>query len=400
MNAKYDEAYVCAECFGDEALQDVVREAVESCVCSFCGEEADEPIAAPVVHVTKYINACLYEEYDDAANCLPYESAEGGFFGGTIWTPWELLDDINLDLPRDEGELRAAIAYNLDDITWCERNPFSLNNVDEARYSWDRFSDIVKHRRRYFFLNSQDQYEEALSPGELLEKILESAAHLGLLVKHERGNLKLFRARFQRDGKKLTTAKDLGPPTESQATQSNRMSPAGVVMFYASDTVQTAVREAAISREPGTYVVATFVNTRGITLLDLANLPPIPSLFQPVRDSAEFHPRKVLQFLHEVASALSEPVARDGREHIEYVPSQVVTEFVRSRELPRIDGVVYRSAVDDGNSFVLFAEQDNLLTGDKVYGEGDRWLELVDRTERVVSAADLEAWRHLDLWRA
>jgi hypothetical protein len=177
------------------------------------------------------------------------------------------------------------------------------------------------------------------------------------------------------------------------------MSPAGVVMFYGSDQGETALRETAQSLGPGTYALGEFSNARQIFLLDLANLPDIPSLFQEIPDSMEYNPRRVLQFLHHVSWEMSQPVERDGREHIEYVPSQVVTEFVRStiREGGRIDGIRYPSAVHRrAASYVLFAHQDNLVVPDDKrpsLRDDDRWLELVARAERQVSDEGLERWK-------
>lgn len=280
----------------------------------------------------------------------------------------------------------------VDDNTWCEKHPYALNDVQEAQSSWELFCRIVKHERRFFFLDSKDKYDEVLSPKDLLEKILDDAEKVGLLVAYAPGALTLYRVRFQEPCAHHTTPADLGPPPD--AKQSNRMSPAGVVMFYASDTAETALRETASSRGPGTYAVATFVVTRPRVVLNLAQLPPIPSIFESVSDTLEYHPRKTLQFLHEVAIAISQLVPRDGREHVEYVPTQVVTEFVRSRQRIPIDGIQYTSAVDGGSSFVLFADQSNLVpTGGAT--DKEQWLKLEGRAERVVSQADIDGWRPL-----
>jgi hypothetical protein len=54
---------------------------------------ADEPIAARFTAVATHINDSLYQEYDDAANCMSYVSAEGGYQGET-WPTYELLVDV------------------------------------------------------------------------------------------------------------------------------------------------------------------------------------------------------------------------------------------------------------------------------------------------------------------
>jgi len=357
-------------------------------------------IAAPFKDVAAHINESLYQEYDDAANCMSYVSADGGYQGQT-WTTYELLTDvIALELPRDEDDsLFHALVDRLDGNAWCQRNPYSLTYFQETKFSWERFCQVVKHHRRYFFRDGEDQDREILSPGELLEAILDYAGKLGLIERVDRGALKVTRARFQRAGEKFESALDLGPPPLSKATQSNRMSPAGIVMFYGSDEAETALRETAQSLGAGTYALGEFSNGREIALLDLANLPDIPSLFCEIPDSMEYNPRRVLQFLHRVSREISQPDMRDGREHIEYAPSQIVTEFVRSRstEDGRIDGIRYPCAVHPGNaSYVLFADQDNVATPTDerpTFRGEDRWLELVARSERQVSAEDLGRWR-------
>lgn len=396
----YDHRFVCASCFTDEGIKGFIEGALKSNECSFCGTVADEPIAAPFKDVATHINESLYQEYDDAANCMSYVSADGGYQGET-WPTYELLMDvIALELPRDEDEsLFNALVDRLDDNAWCQRHPYSLTYAQETKFSWERFCQVIKHQRRYFFRDDDKHDSEILSPGELLETILDYAGKIGLIVRMDRGTLKVTRARLQREGEKFESALDLGPPPLAKAIQSNRMSPAGVVMFYGSDQPETALRETAHSLGTGTYAAGEFSNRREIVLLDLANLPDIPSLFYEIPDSMEYNPRPVLQFLHHVSWEISQPIARDGREHIEYVPSQVVTEFIRSTNTDdgRIDGIRYPSAVHPGSaSYVLFADQDNVtVTNDKrpAFRGDDRWLGLVARSEHQVSEEDIGRWR-------
>jgi hypothetical protein len=77
------------------------------------------------------------------------------------------------------------------------------------------------------------------------------------------------------------------------------MSPAGIVMTYVSEDAPTALHETA--NEVGTYAIGTFRTRRDIRILDLAELPPVPSLFEEVPDSLEYDPRRNLVFLHLLA---------------------------------------------------------------------------------------------------
>jgi hypothetical protein len=69
--------------------------------------------------------------------------------------------------------------------------------------------------------------------------------------------------------------------------------------------------------------------------------------------------RADLSFIAEFASDLSEPVDQDGREHIDYVPTQIVTEYFRRLFPSKVDGILYASCQNDGGrSCVLFVDND------------------------------------------
>ena len=236
---------------------------------------------------------------------------------------------------------------------------------------------------------------ELLSPSELLSVIVEYATTVGLMQALP-AEQDFYRARFQAPGEKLSEPHQLGPPPPDKAAQ-NRMSPAGIVMMYVSEDVTTALNEAAT--RAGAYAVAKFRTRRGITILDLADLPPITSLFAELPDTLEYDPRKMLLFLHHVARDISRPIVRDDRVHIEYVPTQVVTEYVRNttmQDATKIDGIRYRSSRRRGGmSLVLFAGDENVVgawTKDFPKGESDEWLELVRPvTEIFLNQEDLES---------
>ena len=87
--------------------------------------------------------------------------------------------------------------------------------------------------RRFFFLNSDRDPDdpEVYSPGEVLRAIFDYAQHMDLFIEIPSGT-GLVRARLEGCKPNLETAEELGPPPAEKAKQSNRMSPAGVPMFY------------------------------------------------------------------------------------------------------------------------------------------------------------------------
>ena len=255
----YADAYVCAGCFDDQSLKDIVESAAEHKVCTYCGAESDEPISTSLVNVLLHIKESLDREYDAAENRLPYESAEGGYIIGEVWSTQELLETQLGTLPNDEdGTLFDALADGLGRRAWCRRHPFSLTDDERLRFSWDEFCRLVKHRRHYFFLPEQRQGDELFSPLALLKELATWCERFNLVrpLSAER----LYRARYQEPGEQLSTASELGPPPEEKATMSNRMSPPGIVMFYVSDNPETALR--GTSKSPGTFAIGEFSTLR------------------------------------------------------------------------------------------------------------------------------------------
>ena len=146
------------------------------------------------------------------------------------------------------------------------------------------------------------------------------------------------------------------------------MSPAGVSMFYAAFDEDTALAETYVRSDcwPRKASVAVFRTTGDLYLLDLVNLPQVPSIFDD--DTANLD-RASLSFLHAFNHDFTHPVENDGREHVEYVPSQVVTEFVRYR-LPgkaerAVHGIRYRSSRRGaGIGCVLFYAHEDIVDQD------------------------------------
>ena len=103
-------------------------------------------------------------------------------------------------------------------------------------------------------------------------------------------------------------------------------------MFYGSDEPETALREVAKNPEceADRYVIGEFRTLRETRILDLTGIRGIPSIFEAVQDTLEYDPRPPLVFRNYFAAELSTPIAGDRSVHVEYVPPQVVTEFVRA----------------------------------------------------------------------
>ena len=126
---------------------------------------------------------------------------------------------------------------------------------------------------------------------------------------------RFFRVRPHSRAEICNTWQSLGSPPDSEAI-ANRMSAAGISMFYAAFDMATARAEVSANLPAGEHILtcAEWTNTRELYVLDLTKLPSVPSICSMPRDE-----RDPLIFLREFVRAITQPVEHDGGEHIEYV---------------------------------------------------------------------------------
>jgi hypothetical protein len=90
--------------------------------------------------------------------------------------------------------------------------------------------------------------------------------------------------------------------------------------------------------------------------------------FEQQSDSSTVN-RYAIDFLHSFVKSLAAKVVPGKREHIDYVPTQVVTEWFRTafrHAKSPIDGILYMSAQRaGGKSVVLFANKRDLVLSAK-----------------------------------
>lgn len=136
------------------------------------------------------------------------------------------------------------------------------------------------------------------------------------------------------------------------------MNPTGILYLYTAFDKPTARREIGIiGRTSRTVFAATFTLSKPLEVIDLTQLPPAPPLF----DVANKEACEQALFIRAFVDALSKPVTRNGHEHIDYVPSQVICEYLAQVFEPasgaKLAGLVYPSAVHPGGkNLVVFPE--------------------------------------------
>jgi len=326
----------------------------------------------------------------------------GGFDGG----------DANVsacDLLQDIGR-RAEIEQLAHALTVRLKQNRELPSVDLARslrWGWEGFTDLVKHHNRYFLyqtaaeqaseVDSRDiteafevpyEPEMGVSPGRILD-VLGEIVRRTELVRTLGSNEVIFRARVHESSLTPTTPDELGPPPREKARQSNRMSPAGIVMFYGALDRETVIAETYEPDRAGAegmmMSLAQFESVRPLKVLDLTRLPLKPSFF------VDRELRHGVAFLYAFEADFVKPIARDGMEHVEYVPTQVVTDYFRQRFRTEsgdsIDGIVYRSSRTSAPAVVLFLDR-AACGAETPFGGGQQVLSLdTAKTERFPVSA-------------
>ena len=362
---------VCSHCINEPCLAEYIEENASEDECSYCdyrGAVSELPRAMDLDDLLAHMCERIEMEYEDAAESVGYVTREGGYLLPTM-DAHELLFEACPYLDSRSERLLDDIAAEFLETPWVHKNPYSLTEEEAWNLSWTDFVHLVKHRVRYLMFPPETQrsyeFSETTAPSGLLDQLGKLFLDKDLFCVLEAGT-ELFRVRIHKPGQPPpSTLAEFGPPPIDAARFANRMSPAGVSMFYVAFDEKTALAETIVrgDRGPAEASIVVFKTIQDLNLLDLVNLPDIPSIFDD--DTANLE-RASLSFLHRFNWDFTHPVQKDGREHVEYVPSQVVTEFVRYR-LPRkaereVHGIRYSSSRNDGGiGCVLFYAHEDFV---------------------------------------
>lgn len=342
---------ICSSCVLDYALQEAVSKAETTGegTCIGCGSRRSAPFDVLLENVVEGLNFA----YEDALNVVPWDSSEGGLLWPTSDSD-DLVDELYgcfTDQSHDAitTELKTQIvAQDWLDRADPDRDPDVLLNR-----TWQHFCEQIKHRTRYvFWLVPQEPTVDPTTgmefmTSDILGQLANLIEDLELFGRYKPGD-HIMRARtFGSVGEILTGAADLGTPPHTKAIQGNRMSPAGIPLFYGCDTSETALAEVGV-RAHNTYaVVGTFTSSLGFSVIDLCDVPRVPSIFDKERrkDIWKYY------FLKKFTEEIARPIAK-GHDQVEYVPTQVMAEyFLRVHPWKgEVHGIRYPSAARRGDA--------------------------------------------------
>ncbi|WP_281414076.1 RES family NAD+ phosphorylase [Rhizobium lentis] len=144
----------------------------------------------------------------------------------------------------------------------------------------------------------------------------------------------------------------LGPPPASVA-RAGRMNAHGIAVFYGATDPLVALAEV---RPPVgcSVAVARFNVIRPVTLLDLTALRDAMTLGD-IFDPSFLDRLQRADFLRQISERITVPVMPDD-EHLGYLVTQAIADFLATLENPEIDGILFPSVQSkgDAHNVVLF----------------------------------------------
>jgi len=169
---------------------------------------------------------------------------EGGYLGQLYDANEILQEHFDLDIP--DPALFNDVFESIDlGKEWGDEFDYHNSPADTLKFSWDYFKDVVQHRSRYYFGMAKDlnSVDYKFMPEEIL-------AEIGKSIKKYRLRRTLpvstsfYRCRqHNRADKSVNSAEGMTSPPELYAIQPNRMSPAGISMFYGAFEEETTIKE-------------------------------------------------------------------------------------------------------------------------------------------------------------
>lgn len=357
------ELFVCDKHFGDSDIIKYIQD--NSSVkhrCSFCTNTGRNSKVIAWDELMELLLACIRQFYDDPGNGLSYESTSGGYLGKTYDTQ-ELIEDV-ICIEADFDVLEQISSSIILDL-WTEAEFYGDSYSQHLSYSWDTFSHIVKYNVRYLF-NQVELDDDGLTPAQqpwlVLDDIADFIKKLDLfflIPKKEPGEdgLCLYRARQHKKKELILTCEDIGSAPREFAG-ANRFSPEGISMFYGTIDQSTAISEVFSKENSGKHVsIGEFFPNKDLLLVDLRSIPVFGFFDKKNIDMIE-----PTRFLKDFVNSISMTITQNDNKRIEYIPSQIVTEYIRhilpSTVRKEIHGIVYKSVQEQGKDcYVIFADQ-------------------------------------------
>jgi hypothetical protein len=348
-----EEKYICADCIAEDYLGAYIEQEGSSQICSYCKKEKK------VIELER-----IYGLIEDGLNFLYIDSSEAE---ESLINPVMEADEVLAKHITSEQPIIDDLLSYFDDQSWCERGISYGNESEITFWTWQKFTDLIKYKARFFFMEKNFDVNYGYLPLPILQQINIIAEKLDLFTILPKGTT-VYRARKGCYNK----ASELGSAPSAGIKYSNRFSPAGISMFYGAEDKETCLTEIEIDVS-SKYTIGKWELQEDLCVLDFTKYFKVdektnkyysknsPSIFDKGRRN-EYHYYVFIQML---ASDMSKSVSRDGSENIDYVPTQVVCEYFRLVK-KNIMGICFYSAKNGRKNYCLFYDNKDCADESKI----------------------------------
>lgn len=358
--------WVCAACLNDEFIKQLCTPSAKELRCCGCGSR--KGLGAPIEKIADRIRSPLQRHYElDIGLYRGYELSLPQIISLAIGCEHAVVAEAIASLLEDEepdeesGESAAEESFYYPGQCYSRiRSPF--DSEDHERWyvvdDWYRVAHDLVHGRRFFNDEAREFFRRLLSEA-MAATAPESPDSSSVLRILPEGSF-IYRSRVSKDENQTRLLKqqpgqELGAAPRRIAAN-NRMSAAGVPVFYGSAELETCIAEVRPSIGD-TVVAGQFHTTRPLKLFDFTRLDyglrhqPL-SLLDPMHEQRTMD-RILLSYLHE---EIAKPIRSNDTG---YVVTQALTEFIRYERQEKFDGVVFKSVQRrNGLNYALFDEDD------------------------------------------
>lgn len=346
---------VCSHHIEENYLKKFIIKNGKKGKCDYC--ECNRKVIE-LSEVLKLIVNGINYYYEDPNNSRYYNKDSIYGFDGNIMPFNEMFNDLELEI-NDSNLYDDIIKYLGNESLYCLINEYT----SESEYyheTWNNFKCIVKNKARYVF-HFENQFSgfNTGNPIDILDKVQHSIEHFNL-YREIKTTEKLFRCRQHKIKRQIDNfGKEIASNPTVKCKFNNRMSPAGISMFYCSPHIDVAINEVVnfSNTDKPYYTTAFFVPKKNLKLVDFTKLPKKPSAF----DSKNNGQIETLFFLKDFVKDISKPIDENDA-IIDYVPTQIVTEYIRFNPNLKVDGLIYPSSKDnEKENYVLFMDHEESI---------------------------------------
>lgn len=255
--------------------------------------------------------------YDDENEVIPEFKRVGEYIAPKeaeyFESTWELMD--NLGLISDDEDLDNDIENVFTTKEWIERDILHEDYGRALLNKWQAFVHAVTHTSRYTFLATPEflplvKGGEGKNDTDILSSMKSLIVQQKLIHDLPTGT-KIYRARRVSDNTKSYDFGDITAAPDTSAT-ANRMSPAGISMFYASFCEKTAIKECVGKEEYN--LLGEFATIKPLRVLNLTHIPSPSFLMENWQEN---------QFLHSFNREVTKKFDAKDKNQLQYIPTQV-----------------------------------------------------------------------------